>query len=84
MSSSRLERGVEMSCSRVPVSLSLDTLSAVMRVQIAIMMTAVSPGMIKFLLFSSGLNQTLIRASTGMSTILRPARLRRFSWTARS
>ena len=71
--------GVEMSCSSVPVSFSLETLRAVIWVQIAIMMTPVRPGMMKFLLLSSGLNQTLILPSKGMSTILRPALRRRFS-----
>ena len=63
-----------MSCSIVPRSHSLATVRDVSSAAITIMITAIRPGMMKFLLSSSGLYQTRTRASTAGSRDPRPAR----------
>ena len=55
--------GVDMSCSMVPLSHSLATASEMSREMMTDMMMAMSPGMRKFLDFSSGLYQTLLLIS---------------------
>ena len=55
--------GVAMSCSMVPRSHSRATVSDVRRAAITTMITAMRPGMMKFLDLSSGLYQTLTRGS---------------------
>ncbi len=64
--SSETVTGVEMSCSIVPRSHSRAIVSEVRRPAMTIMMTAINPGMMKFLLSSSGLNQTRTWTSSGI------------------
>jgi hypothetical protein len=56
--------GVAMSCSMVPRSHSRATVRELSSPPITVMITATSPGTMKFLLSSSGLYQTRRRPST--------------------
>jgi len=63
MTSSAGFTGVDMSCSMVPLSHSLAMVREVRTETMTDIMRAISPGMTKFLDFSSGLYQTLLRRS---------------------